>query len=188
MPRTRKSGESPLLLLEVVALLDRHRIPYAVVGAFAVSFYGVVRASMDTDAVISLQAAGIDPSVLLKEFHGAGFKAVYRKGDLRDPIGALLRVEDDFNNRVDLLIQVRGMEEGAFSRTVKTRFMDHTLQMISPEDLVAMKLFAGNAKDLEDAAGVLKVSGKRLDQALLKKLARRYGANILRKLESLLES
>ena len=47
-------GESSLLLLKVIKLLDKLRIPYAVVGAFAASYYGLVRASLDADAIISV--------------------------------------------------------------------------------------------------------------------------------------
>ena len=36
-------GESSLLLLKIVKLLNKLNIPYAVVGAFAASFYGLVR-------------------------------------------------------------------------------------------------------------------------------------------------
>ena len=40
-------GESSLLLLKVIKVLEKFKIPYAIVGAFAVSFYGLVRASLD---------------------------------------------------------------------------------------------------------------------------------------------
>ena len=36
-------GESSLLLLKVIKVLEKIKIPYAIVGAFAVSFYGLVR-------------------------------------------------------------------------------------------------------------------------------------------------
>ncbi len=53
--RTRRSGESALLLLDVVDLLAREQVGYAVVGAMAASVHGVLRASMDADAVSELQ-------------------------------------------------------------------------------------------------------------------------------------
>ena len=46
-------GESSLLLLDVIKQLDVCAVPYLVVGAFAASFYGAVRASLDADSVIS---------------------------------------------------------------------------------------------------------------------------------------
>ena len=59
--------------------------------------------------------------------------------------------------------------------------------MIGPEDFVAMKIFAGSPKDLDDAAGVLKVSGKRINRTLLRELVRNYGRRASRALESLLK-
>ena len=45
--RARQAGESALLLLDAVDLLERAGISYAVVGAMAAAVHGVVRASMD---------------------------------------------------------------------------------------------------------------------------------------------
>ena len=53
-------GQSTLLLLDVVKVLNKYQISYAVIGALAASFYGVVRASLDADAVISLPHGKMD--------------------------------------------------------------------------------------------------------------------------------
>ena len=52
--RTTQVGQSALLLLDAVGVLVTRNIPYAVIGAMAASVHGVVRASMDADAVLSL--------------------------------------------------------------------------------------------------------------------------------------
>ena len=49
-----RSGESVLLLLDVIDLLTDQNIEYAVVGALAASIHGAVRASMDADVVLSV--------------------------------------------------------------------------------------------------------------------------------------
>ena len=51
--RTSRSGESALLLLDVVDRLLAQKIDYAVIGALAASIHGVVRASMDADVLLS---------------------------------------------------------------------------------------------------------------------------------------
>ncbi|MBI3318226.1 MAG: hypothetical protein HYZ90_03640 [Candidatus Omnitrophica bacterium] len=132
----------------MIGILNKHRVPYAVVGAFAASFYGVVRASVDADAVISLQSAGVSAATLMEELRKAGFKSVHRRGEQGDPIGAVMIVEDGFGNRVDLLMNVRGMAEGTFSRAVEAEFMDKPVRFIGVEDLIAMKIFAGGPQDL----------------------------------------
>lgn len=185
--RANNLGQSALLLLDVIRVLDRRRIPYAVIGAFAASFYGVVRASLDADAVISLRPGQMDVKALLEGLLKAGLKGSYRKGDLGDPVGAVIHIEDDFKNRVDLLMDIRGVTEDAFSRTVEARFMKARIRLVGIEDFIAMKIFAGSPKDLNDVAGVLRVSYDRIRTALLRKLVQRYGKSASDKLEALLK-
>lgn len=186
MTRAKGPGQSALLLLDVLDLLNPLHIPYAIIGAFAASFYGTVRASLDADAIISLQQSQTDAKALIAKLQEAGFKSTYRKGDLNDPIGALINIEDTFNNRVDLLMNVRGVTEVIFSRMVKTEFMGATIQVIGIEDFIALKIFAGSPKDLNDVAGVLKVSYDRINLPLVKDLVRNYGKDALNRLEFLL--
>lgn len=186
MTRAKGPGQSALLLLDVLDLLNPLHILYAIIGAFAASFYGTVRASLDADAIISLQQSQTDAKALIAKLQEAGFKVTYRKGDLNDPIGALINIEDTFNNRVDLLMNVRGVTEVIFSRMVKTEFMGVPIQVIGIEDFIALKIFAGSPKDLNDVAGVLKVSYDRINLPLLKDLVRNYGKDALSQLESLL--
>ena len=164
-----------------------HQIPYAVIGAFAASFYGVVRASMDADAVISLQSGQLDINDLVHEFREPYFKTQYRKGDFKDPVGAVLNIEDQFNNRVDLLMNIRGVTEVIFSRAVETEFMDTRIRMIGLEDFIAMKMLAGGPKDVSDVIGVLKVSYDRINRVLVRELVQKYGKTTLARLESLLK-
>ena len=184
--KTKRPGQSVLLLLDVIDILDEFSVPYAIIGAFAVSFYGVVRASVDADAMISLSSGAVEKG-LMGRFHRLGLKTVLRKGDARDPIGAVINVEDKFGNRVDLLMKIRGVSEESFQRTVEAKFKNRKIFLVGIEDLIAMKIFAGSPKDLSDVVGVLKVSHDRIDRVLLKELMKDYGKNGLRKLESLLK-
>lgn len=185
--RAKGPGQSALLLLDVIDALGKLRISYAIVGAFAASFYGVVRASVDADAVISLQLNDRNIKGLLDKLRRHRLKSLYRKGDLNDPIGAVINVEDGFGNRVDLLMNIRGMSEGLFSRTVEAGFMNARIRLIGIEDFIAMKVFAGSPKDMNDASGVLKISSDRVNVTLLKELARKYGKETLRQLQPLLK-
>ena len=184
--RATSPGQSALLALDVIDILNRLRIPYAIIGAFAASFYGVVRASLDVDAVISLRPGQAELKMLTDELHQAGLRTTYRQGDVRDPVGALLNVEDAFRNRVDLLMAIQGMTETVFSRIVEAEFMSTRIRVIGLEDFIAMKIFAGSPKDLDDVAGALRVSAGRIRLPLLKELTGLYGKNALERLELLL--
>ena len=182
--RTSKSGQSALLLLDVVDLLATEQIDYAVIGALAASIHGAIRASMDADAVLSLglQEAG----KLEHAFKAAQFRTELARGDFEDPIPGLLRLSDGFGNRVDLLIGLRGLEAAAFSRAVEVPFKGKTLKFIGREDFIAMKVFAGGPVDIADAARAVSAAGASLDVALARRLATRYGRDASVALERLL--
>jgi hypothetical protein len=183
--RTTGPGQPEFLLLDVLDLLREARLPAAVAGGFAVSYHGVPRATRDADAVVWLRGSGIDPEELSRRLRAGGFEVILRHGDPGDPIGASLRITDSHGNSVDLLIEVRGMDPGAPSRTVEAPFLDDRVRLLGAEDLIAMKLFAAGPVDIEDVRAILQVSGPRLDLPLLR-LARRYGPEEEKALDALL--
>jgi len=114
--RTTGGGQSALLLFDAIGVLNRETINYAVVGAMAASVHGVVRASIDADAVLSIGVQAL--KALEHRFKEIGFATELRIGDFDDPIPALLELTDAYGNRVDLLAGIRGLEQAAFARGV----------------------------------------------------------------------
>jgi hypothetical protein len=182
--RTKRSGESALLLLDVVDFLLTQTIEYAVIGALAASVHGVIRASVDADVLLSVETQGA------KHIEGglkaAGFRTELTRGDFEDPIPGMLKVSDSFGNRVDLLLGIKGTEPQAFSRVVEIPFQGSVLKFIGREDFIAMKVFAGGPMDLVDAKRAISAGRDSLDFALVRRLAKRYGRGASESLESLL--
>lgn len=184
--RTKASGESALLLLDAIQILRGASVDYAVVGAMAASVHGVIRASLDADALLAISLSAL--AGLERSFKAAGFKTELRRGDMGDPIGAVLTLRDSFENRVDLLVGIRGFEPTAFSRTIEVALDGESLKFVGLEDFVAMKLFAGGPQDLVDARSALEAAPEPPNVELLQGLAKRYGPETARSLESLLSS
>jgi hypothetical protein len=182
--KARRSGESALLLLDAIEVLSRSGVSYAVIGAMAASVHGVVRASMDADAVLSLTTHALIQTE--HQFREAGFRTELRLGDEDDPIAAVLALTDEFGNRVDLLVGLRGLEPAAFSRVLEVPFQGERLRIIGREDFIAMKLFAHGPQDVIDAELALTAAGRDLDLPLLKRLASQYGPDTAAALEKAL--
>ena len=111
--RTQRAGQSALLLLDVVQILQQENIGYAVIGAFALSAHGVVRGSTDVDALLCTTPGRL--AKLRTLFDRADFRAELRRGDADDPIPAMLVLHDGYNNHVNLLGGLRGMDPAVFS-------------------------------------------------------------------------
>lgn len=183
--KTTAPGQSALLILDVIDILNSRHIPYAIIGAFAASFYGVVRASLDADAVISIRTSQ-ESEKLCKALRAEGLKVEYREGDSKDPIAQVINIQDNFRNRVDLLAGIRGMNDDAFGRVEEVRFMGVQIRIISREDFIAMKVFAGSPKDIQDVLDVLQASREAIDLAQLKKIIVSFGPSCVKKLKNLL--
>ncbi|MGH8863741.1 MAG: hypothetical protein ACREVZ_03710 [Burkholderiales bacterium] len=182
--RATGPGQSLLLLLDVVALLEEQGIEYAVVGALALSVYGAVRATTDADALVSVSPSKL--ADLEKVIRKSGLMAELRRGDSDDPIPALLAISDQFSNHVDLLGGLRGLDPDAFERAFAVAFSATTLRIIGREDFIAMKCFAGGPQDIADALAAIKVVNAPIDLDLVRRITRRFGRPAADALERLL--
>jgi len=181
--RTSAPGQSALLMADVAEFLATQGVRYAVIGAMAAAVHGVVRASLDADAIVTLQAQ--EARALRQSLIEAGYEAQLRVGDLDDPIPALLEVRDRHGNRVDLLIGLRGMDPELLNRTRQVALAGATLEIVGREDFVAMKAFAGGPVDLADARAVMDLDRGSLDVELLRRLAQRFGGETVKTVETL---
>lgn len=182
--RATGPGQSVLLLLDVVALLEKQGIEYGVVGALAGAVHGAVRATTDADALVSVSPSKL--AELEKVFRQASFAAELYRGDSDDPIPALLAISDEFANRVDLLGGLRGLDPEAFNRTLAVPFSGTTLRIIGREDFIAMKCFAGRPQDIADAQEAITAPDPPIDVDLLRRITRRFGRSAADALEGLL--
>jgi hypothetical protein len=186
--RTKGYGQSALLLLDVIDLLSDLKITYAVIGAFAASIYGAVRASLDADAIISLAGGDTATGDLVKRLKKMKLKITHNLGDYSDPIREVIKILDKYGNQVDLLIGLRGFDPDAFKRSKTVKYFNYAVNIVSLEDFIAMKIFAGSPKDIGDAATALRQSHDKIDFFLLKQLTKNYGSHATRHLESLLKT
>jgi len=182
--RTKRAGQSALLLLDVVEVLQREKIDYAVIGAFALSAHGVVRASTDVDVLLFTTQQHL--TKLRERFRRAGFDTELRHGDADDPIPTMLILSDSHHNHVDLLGGLRGMDPAIFSRTIEVPFMGVNLRIVGREDFIAMKCFAGGPQDILDAQSAYRSAQGPVDLDLLRAVARRFGRDAADKLEQVL--
>lgn len=182
--RAQRPGQSALLLLDAIEILRREHTEYAVIGAFALAVHGVVRASMDADALLHTTRRRF--TKLHARFEQAGFDTELRQGDKDDPIPAMIRLSDNHGNRVDLLAGLRGLDPLVFSRTVEVSFCGERLRIVGREDFIAMKCFAGGPQDLLDACSAYESGQNPVDLDLLRSVTRRFGREAADRLEQIL--
>jgi hypothetical protein len=171
--RTKRAGQSALLFLDVAEILTREKIDYLIIGAFALSIHGLMRASNDVDALLYVSYSRL--AHISRIFEAAEFEVTIRRGDDDDPILSMLVLSDTYGNRVELLGGLRGLDPKVFSRAVEVPFHGANLRIASREDFIAMKCFAGSPQDVADARAAFEGAQGPVDIDLLRAVTRRFG-------------
>jgi len=137
------------LLEEISSVLEAAGIRHALVGALALSVYGVNRATVDVDLFVA------DASCLKSEIwaglRSRGIAVDVRKGDSTDPLAGVVRFKAPGENPLDVVVgkfvwQARILE--------RAEPISGTL-VVRAADLVLLKLYAGGLQDAWDVQQLL---------------------------------
>ena len=127
-------------LLRLVKALNKTRIRYALTGAAAVGYYGIPRASMDIDVVISGDLSDADVEVLTKALLRKGF--AINGDDIRRAVAGDEVKFQAFDDKTGFL-RVDVFLERSFGR-VPDRIDGLRVWFRTFEDLVAKKVQYGD--------------------------------------------
>ena len=137
-------------LTPVCALLDRHHITYALIGAAALSVHGVGRSTFDINLLTTdgrVLDAGIWPPL--------GGDVDVRRGDLDDPLAGVVRVTIGAEPPIDIVVGRHQWQSRAVERAERR---GGGVPVVLARDLVLLKLYAGGAQDIWDIRELLKVA------------------------------
>jgi len=167
-------------LIEVIDKLaeafERLQLRYAVGGALANNYWGILRATRDVDCLISLPA--IKYQLFADELNAVGFTLHDSDGQLVPIAVPLLReqvqqrkfIECHYQTvRVELFVPAVPLQDEILSRAVPIQIRNREIPITTAEDLVLLKLAFHRVKDMLDVRGILWVQRGRLDLHYLRK-------------------
>jgi len=152
-----------MLLLRVAQALGRARVPYAVVGGYAVALHGAVRGTVDVDLVI--RPREIDFVRVERALQGLGLQS-------RLPVTAseVFRYREEYIRNRNLLawsfvnpalaseiVDVVLTEDLSKMSVKRIKVGGQIVRVASVEDLVRMKRASGRPQDLEDVEALRKL-------------------------------
>jgi len=134
---------------------ERERLDYAVIGAFALHAYGYTRATQDIDFITRLEYQ----DKIIAYLESLGFETLNRSPGYSNhlsPVGSI---------RIDLVYIEGKTAEMIFEGVQKKSLMvQYELPVVSPEHLIALKLFAvrndpdRKFKELADIKEIMKMT------------------------------
>lgn len=167
------------LLRFAVLVLERHSLPYAIVGSFASGIWGEPRFTQDIDIVIRLSLEQVRP--LCDEFPAPNFYV--SEPAARDAVVRCSQfniIHPASGNKIDFMIAGSGAwpTQQLMRRKRLQIFSDQGASVASPEDVILGKLVyyldGGSDKHLRDIAGILQISSGLIDRDYISKFATEF--------------
>ena len=158
-----------------VECFRRQRVPYALIGAWALAVWGRPRATTDVDFLVMVNEEKLER--LAQRMTLAGMEVDEARREWNPMLrGGQIRLR--FNGvAVDILRPRDAHDHHIFRRRLKKRLEGRYYWVVAPEDLLLQKLKVGRPRDFEDALSILERSGRRLDRVYLRNWARRLGVS-----------
>jgi hypothetical protein len=163
------------LIARLAGALDASGIPFMLIGGQAVLVHGEPRLTQDIDITLGVSPdraaelvsicarTGLDPLPDdVEEFVRQTF--VLPAEDARTGI------------RADFIFSTTNYEAHAIERAIHIDIAGTAVPFAAPEDLILHKLFAGRPRDIEDARGVVRRQGERLDWHYIRQWADEFSA------------
>lgn len=175
---------------DFVEIFDALQLPYALMGGLAVRAFGVPRPTYDVDVILAISSEGLPALFDAVEAAGYTVPEAYRRGwidriaDIPLVKFRIYRGTPGESVDVDLFLVETEFQQRMMLRRFKSSVENlGEAWIISPEDLVLLKLVAGRPRDLGDIDDVRFMHGA-LDEGYMHQWAGRLG--VQKELESLL--
>lgn len=137
------------LVDEIRSILDAAGIRHALIGALALSAYGVNRATVDLD-LFTTDASCLEPD-FWTDLQSRGIGVEVRKGDLTDPLAGVVRFQAPGESAIDIVVGKHAWQAKVLERAEP---IGGTL-VVRAADLVLLKLYAGGLQDAWDVQQLL---------------------------------
>ncbi len=137
---------------DLLALLNKYKVEYLIVGAYALGFHGAPRYTGDLDVLV--RPDPINASSIMQALIEFGFGSVGLTAADFEEEGKVVQLGFP-PVRVDILTSITGVSwEQAESGRVKGQFGDVTVHYIGRDEFIANKRALGRKKDLADIEAV----------------------------------
>jgi hypothetical protein len=156
-----------MFLLRVTGALGKARVPYALVGGYAVALHGAVRGTMDIDLVIRLEEAhfvrteramksiGLEPRLPVTAREVYRFREEYIRN--RNLIAWSFVNPSDPSELVDIVLT----HDLADLSVDTIRVQGRRIRVVALDDLIAIKTKSDRPQDREDARALQVLRGNR---------------------------
>jgi hypothetical protein len=148
----------------VAAELERAGIACALCGAGALAVHGVARSTYDIDLLTT------DPRTLhdatWRALAATGAHAEIRRGDDDDPLRGVVRVTENGERPVDVIVGRHAWQAAVVDAARPSRMLGTDVRVVDVPSLILLKLYAGGPQDLWDIEQLMALGDAAVVQAV----------------------
>ena len=134
---------------DLIELFHKHNIRYALVGGFAVNFYGYVRTTQDIDFLIYPSQENAEKMMKALSEFGFGKAGIPKEYFMKEAAAIHIGSEP---NRIDFLTSLKGLDNDTIFGNLKcVKIENIPVKIISLADLIHVKKSSERLKDKADA-------------------------------------
>lgn len=160
-------------LKELSSFLEDQGIEYMLVGGLAVGIWGEPRATVDIDFLVAFGLDDFD-TLKYKLIESSRFVFIHDKPMVFGKITFLrATIKSNTDISVDFLFADDDFKNEALKRREAVQIADFSVNIITPEDLIILKLLSGREQDRLDAEKIIKIQKEYLDMEYMKKWLQR---------------
>jgi hypothetical protein len=169
--------------LRVVEILNKHEIPYMVVGSLSTNFHSIVRSTKDADFVVPDRLSEA-ARIIAREFDSLKLDPQYGFECVTATKKLILRAPDSEG----FIVEIFGQADDAhdverFRRRMQVDWFGRPTWIATAEDAIITKLRwahrLGRAKDLADVQTVIAIKGDKLDWPYIERWCDAHGSRLL---------
>lgn len=143
---------------DIIDLFEKYNVQYALVGGYAVIYYGYVRSTHDIDFLLFPSEENASRIMKALTEFGFGNAGIPEEYFTKEGTAIHIGVEP---NRIDFLTTLKGVSNAEiFKRIEIVDFEGTQLNIISRKDLLQSKKASERLKDLADAEELGKLEGR----------------------------
>jgi hypothetical protein len=162
-------------LFAITAILDREGYPYAVMGGLAVRVHSIPRPTYDVDLTISIDRHDLPQLFASLVGLGCSIPEAYLRGWVDEVAGMpLVKLRTYMSPTsgvdIDIFLAETNFQKSCIARRVQIVVNEKCLWVVTPEDLILLKLLASRPRDLLDVADILFTQGQ-LDESYMRRWA-----------------
>jgi predicted nucleotidyltransferase len=142
------------LLAGVTATLDAAGVRYAVIGAGALAAHGIARSTFDLD-LFTTDAVTLEQQTWALAAVDSRIQLEIRRGDSSDPLAGIVRLAAAGERDLDVVVGRHRWQTDVVERAVPIESAGVRLPIVTPADLILLKLYAGGSQDYWDIEQLL---------------------------------